>query len=82
MKKKIFSIISTMLAAIMCFSLVGCMGGGEDPDDGGTTPPPSQGAVKTINFTIETESSVAYQNAGVLFRCYWCSPCQNNRCVP
>ena len=65
MKKKIFSIISTMLAAIMCFSLVGCMGGGggEDPDEGGTTPPPSQGAVKTINFTIETESSVAYQNA-------------------
>ena len=75
MKKKIFSIISTLLAILMCFSLVGCgmmggNGGGTgdgDGDEGGSgngpTPPPQQGAVKTINFTITTESSVAYQEA-------------------
>ena len=67
MKKKIFSIISTLLAAIMCFSLVGCFGGGGGGEGGGegggTTPPPQQGAVKTITMTVSTDSSVAYQDA-------------------
>lgn len=68
MKKKIFSIISTLLAAIMCFSLVGCMGGGgggEDDDTGtGSTPGGGQQSyAKNITFTISSEATAAYQNA-------------------
>ena len=69
MKKKIFSIISTLLAAIMCFSLVGCNmggagGGGDDTGEGtGTGGGPSQSYAKNITFTISSETTAAYQNA-------------------
>ena len=65
MKKKIFSIISTLLAAIMCFSLVGCnMGGaGGGDDDTGTGGGPQQESAKKITFTIAKESSTGFKTA-------------------